>query len=810
MLEPPKARTLRMELQTVHGEANKLVERFSVKRWQELLQLHQTLEAHDAFHCIPLSGHDRGLYETLHRSFPHDMVTKARLLGVFRGIYGLEAGADVDKPKRQLLKQLERLHYWCENSTSKIPTSHTMSTLVLNWRLLLCAFRALRYPAQSEEDLFRWSFLVFSSSGYLDESPQATISRQQLYEIFNMLSPSHACSRIINQRIAQADNLLPESVLVRGSIRFSHMQRLMAQPPLQELFAPASKATHFFHELTSPCIREYLYLARKEAQDKATCQRFLRQFKRRSLRKCMREWSLYVDARRRARETAIRCLLHLSTYKQANAFENLREHALQDVAASEIQRVYRGLRGRKLFLSVLATYEAAVSIQRIYRQRGDLLKYLKRLQMQSRFAVQIQRIFRGWRGRVLARKVLLAYFQAEMAKIQADRAAFYASIRDRAARQLQRFCRKCHRHVQEKKADGDSRENRRVELEMQALLDAAARQKQEHKRAVTEYYDALREETRAAQARHKIDDKEKQKVTLLRRRREWEEVFRKRDETAAAKAREKAEKWTQLEVDWSAKVESRANLVRTQLQELLLRPTSKEQDAIKADLERRTTEHFKAPSGVAMESSEIRERAQHDVLEEEMEAERDRVRHEWTLAATAYKQREQDDVDRDRKAELQADAARKFAAATRIQRGAKVCLARRLLCRKVEALFLKEYDVPSGQVVYRNLRTGTLCPKPACLGSKDIPLLDKWYIVPDITGEVYYYNPKQLRQSWAKPEACIFCELCYARFASVYCPQHRKGVYADPIYACELCFAEKSPFDATLVAEAYAVDGART
>ncbi|KDO16795.1 hypothetical protein SPRG_21957, partial [Saprolegnia parasitica CBS 223.65] len=550
--------------------------------------------AHDAFRLIPLSGHDRGLYETLHRSFPRDMVTKARLLGVFRDIYGLECGADLDKPKRLLLKQLERLHYWCENSTSKIPTSHSMSTLVLNWRRLLCAFRALRYPAQSEEDLFRWCFLVFSSSGYLDESPQATISRQQLYEIFNMLSPNHACSRILNQRIAQADNLLPVSVLVRDTIRFQHMQSLMAQPPLQELFAPASKATHFFHELTSPCIREYLYLARKDAQDKATCQRFLLQYKRRSLRKCMREWLLYVDARHRARQTAIRCLLHLSTYKQANAFENLKEHALQDVAASEIQRVYRGLRGRKLFVSVLATYEAAVSIQRIYRQRGDFLKYLKRLQMQSRFAIKIQRVFRGWRGRVLARKVLLAYFQAEMAKIQADRAAFYATIRDHAARQLQRFCRKCHRHVQEKKADDNSRENRRVELEMQALLDAASRQKQDHKRAVTEYYDTLREQTHAAEARRKIDDKEKQKVTLRRRRREWEEIFRQRDEKAAAKAREKAEKWTQFQADWSTKVESRANLVRAQLQELLLRPTSKEQDAIKADLERRTTQHFKA------------------------------------------------------------------------------------------------------------------------------------------------------------------------------------------------------------------------
>ncbi|OQR99745.1 hypothetical protein ACHHYP_04643 [Achlya hypogyna] len=285
MAETATARTLRVELQAVHAEANEIVERYSVKRWQELLQLHQTLMAHEIFRAVPLSGNDRGLYETLHRAFPHDIVTKARFLGVLRTIFGLDSVNEKDKAKRALLKHLDGLHYWCENSTSKIPTSHTLGTLVLNWRLFLCAIRALREPAQSEVDLFHWSFLVFSSSGYLDDSPQATISRQQLYQIFNVLSPNHACSRVLNQRIAQADNLLPASVLVRDNIRFEHMRLLMAQPPLAELFSPATAATHFFHELTSPCIRNYLYLERKVAGDRAKCLRFLHQYKRRYMRK---------------------------------------------------------------------------------------------------------------------------------------------------------------------------------------------------------------------------------------------------------------------------------------------------------------------------------------------------------------------------------------------------------------------------------------------------------------------------------------------------------------------------------------------
>ncbi|OQR99736.1 hypothetical protein ACHHYP_04644 [Achlya hypogyna] len=542
----------------------------------------------------------------------------------------------------------------------------------------------------------------------------------------------------------------------------------------------------------------------------------------------MLEWIDFVEMRRRARQTAIRCLVLMSTSKQANAFDLLRAHAMEDVAASEIQRIYRGMRGRIRYLSVLGTYEAAVAIQRIYRQRGDFLKYLKRLRMQSRFAIKIQRAYRGRLGRIVARKTLIAYFHAEMAKLQSERQAFYDTVRDQAVRRLQRFCRKCRRQVEAKKADDNTREIRRVELEMQALLDTAARQKAEHRCAVTEYYDTLREQTLATEARQKIDNKsEKQKVTLLRRRREWETILRQRSDAAAAKELAKATQWTQFEAEWSAKVESRAELLRAQLEEILLRPNSKEQDSIKADLDRRTNDHFKAlrrilhdgsssalrknykASAIAMDASEIRERARHNVIEEDMEAERDRVREEWRRAALMYKQQEQEQADRERKAEIQEENTRKFKAATCIQRGAKVCLARRLLCRKVEAIFLKEYDVPSASVVYRNLRTGTLCPKPRCLGSKDIPLLDKWYIVPDITGDMYYYNPKQMRQSWTKPEACVFCEECSDQFAQVFCPHHRKGAYADPAHLCNSCFAIKLAQDANVARDATEVDGAR-
>ncbi|OQR81439.1 hypothetical protein THRCLA_23370 [Thraustotheca clavata] len=806
-----KARTLQMEIDTIRAEENEHVERYSIKRWNEIFRLHKLLLSTEAFRNVPLSGHDNGLYESLHRAFPHEVVSKARFISVLRSIYGLDT---IDcKAKRALLDHLEEMRYWYETSTSKIPLASSMNSLQLNWRLLLCALRMLQRPDDSEIDYLHWCFKVFSSAGYIDDFPQASITRDQMYEIFNALSPNHASSRITNQRIAQADNLLEKSVLSRDRVRFQHMCELMEQPPLKELCQPATPNTHYFHEITSPIIRTYLHEQRKVESDRRKCQRFLAHYKRRSLRKCMKLWYDYLLLRRRARQTAIQCISHMINFKKVSAFQQLQRNAMCEVAASEIQRAYRGMRGRMIYLSVLKMKEAAITIQHIYRKRGDFIKYLQRLKVHSRYAVKIQRVYRGRLGRIIARKILIAYFHSEMAKIQAEREAFYEYVREYAVKRLQRFARKYRKKIIEKKAEDNTREIRRVELEVQEMLNVAARQREEHRISVTKFYDTMREQTLAKEARKKIDDKEKQKVILLRRRREWAAMLQQRAELAEAKEEAKAQKWIKFQADWEASVETRATEWRNQVEEILIRQTSKEQDIMKRDIENRINEMFKVlkkdykKTGIDMENTEIRERARHEVLEEESENERERARKEWKQAEMNYKKQEQDEADQERKQKIQAEADRRYKAATRIQRGAKVYLARRLLSGKVQALFVKEFDVQSGQVVYRNLRTGSTCPKPRCLGSKDIPMQDKWYIVPDITGDVYYYNPKQLRQSWSKPEECTFCENCSKKFATMYCPSHRKGSYYDPISLCEACYINALVKEPGIAISMQSIDG---
>ncbi len=58
-------------------------------------------------------------------------------------------------------------------------------------------------------------------------------------------------------------------------------------------------------------------------------------------------------------------------------------------------------------------------------------------------------------------------------------------------------------------------------------------------------------------------------------------------------------------------------------------------------------------------------------------------------------------------------------------------------------------------------------------------------------GDIYYYNPKQMRQQWTKPDECIFCDACSTQFACFYCPHFRKkGRSEDPIRVCASCYED--------------------
>ncbi|KAH9092846.1 hypothetical protein Ae201684P_008513 [Aphanomyces euteiches] len=826
-----QSRSLHMEVEQVCADKNQTIETFAAKKWSEIFRLHTLLSK--SFAHIPLAGGDgHGLYENLYKAFPHNLVTKPRFVGVMRCICGIESTnlAAMDDASKAMVKHLESLHYCFEVSLVQKIHTKDVQTLHINWRWLLLALKLLREPMLPESTYFWFGFQLFSSPGVLDDAPHLWISRDDLYCIFNFSASSHACSRIINQRIAQADIQLPQSVLNRSRIQYEHFCLLQDHPMVHSLFGPATPYTSYFVELMSPQIRQYVFHMRKFDKDRMKCRKFLSHYQLKSLRQTWARWNQVVESRRQARRACLRAMALLATSSRQKAFDKLCQHAMDHVAAIEIQRIFRGYRGRQQFLKVLTTLQAVLTIQRLYRDRGHFLHCVKELKRKSRQAIKIQRVYRGRLGRIQARKVLLVYFETEMATLQAQRDVYHLSVQQEAAQRIQvsrsalsrslkqRILQRCFRkyklHVVREQAKEDHFEYECVEREMKLLLDAAEKTRREHRVAVTAYYDQLREETLAKEARRKIDDREKFRVKLLRRQRQWADILAERKAKAEATAAAKLERDRAREEEWRQKVETRAIERKEMLLQVLLKPESKADDATKAALVARINEQYKSvranykAAGIAMAAQEMKDRAQHDVLVAEMEEERERVREEWRRAELAIAKQDQQDADRERMAELERQRQERQDAATRIQRGTRVCLARRLLRKKVEAAFDKIYDVASGQLVFINTRTQGMCAKPSCLGSYDLTLADKWYICPDISGDVYYYNPKTMMQSWTKPDKCVFCDSCSADFATIYCPNHKTRGYIDPQSLCAACYEGHVAQDPNLAVDATTFDGA--
>ncbi|ETW08796.1 hypothetical protein H310_01309 [Aphanomyces invadans] len=811
-------RSLHEELELIQTEKNSTVESFAAKKWSELFRLHILLTNSKRFGHISLGGDGHGLYEHLYRAFPQQMVTKPRLIGVLRTVCGIEATklTSMDDESKALVKHLEGLHYCFESTNVHAMTKRTkdVATLHANWRLLLLSLKMLREPMLPESAYFWFGFQLFSSPGLLDDSPELWITRHDLYNIFNFAASSHVCSRVINQRIAQADHALPESVLNRSRIHYRHFCELQDHPILHQVLEPATPYTTYFIELMSPHIRHFLFQMRKFDKDRAKCRKFLSYYHAKTMRFC---WSLWLDQvkyRRNARRTVLRAMDQAALRSRFDAFDRLRSHALKVVAATEIQRVFRGMQGRRRFLGALTTLQAVLTIQRLYRDRDQFHKFVKLAKLKSKHAIKIQRVYRGRLGRIRARARLLAYFDSEMAKIEAQREACAKADRVRAARQIQRTYRKHKTKLVAKQTESDNQDYHRIEMEMKIMLQAAERARDDHRAAVMAYYDKLREDTEAIAAREIVDARERQKVIVRRREREWATIMGQRKAKLESVAASKLERKATREAEWRAKIESRAQARRDKLLQVLLRPNSKDDDVLKAaflvrlDVKYRQVKANYKATGIAMAAKEMKDRAQHDVLLEEMEEERERARNEWRLLELQVAKQEQDDADTERRLEIERDSMERFRAATCIQRGAKVYLARKVLQRKVEHAFEKVYDVATGQVVYLNTRTKGVCSKPTCLGTHDLPMANKWYICPDITGDVYYYNPKTMRMSWTKPDECTFCDGCSTKFAAVYCPNHMKGRYVDPVHLCLECYAEQSVKDPGLVLNASRFDGA--
>ncbi|KAG2768471.1 hypothetical protein PC129_g1767 [Phytophthora cactorum] len=800
------------------------LEAFQVKKWREILQLMKLMSA-PCFRSIRLAGDDRSLYEGFFRAFPHHLVTKARFVSVVRHIFGIPAvsmihhrrkhkKAQRDQPRGEghnaegqegektaarlaLDRHLEKMQYCCERSVDNV--------LVLNWRILLIALRMLQEPLLTMREHLNWAFSVFASSGCLELNDGDTIDADDVTLMFTRMMRNPATSHLVSARVRAAFDMLPSlratpfslssASLSSSRITYRVFKRLLQLPPLRTLVNHRmTPHTSVIDELSVPVYRDFVYRARRREHNRRVLRR-LRYFNEtKAARLCFHTWARNVRDRTAARSTVMFAYTITTRIKQRTAFGALHRHALASIAALEIQRVFRGMRGRMRAEEAWRKIQAVLAVQGAFRMRAHFTRHLRKLRRQNLFAIRIQRVYRGRLGRIQARQKLLTHYYREMAAIQQEREAFRAFVRGEMARRLQRLFRKIAADKQHAQRAEEEQVKRKFELEMLKLSGDAVQQAARHRREVTERYDKLREEAEYREKRRRIDDIEKQKIVHRRRQREWE-AFKAgkiaRKETLKLLEKESYER---LKSQWENTIAEQTRKREMLVEQLLqLEDVQGEWKKLHARLHQRVKERSKQliakhkSSGVVIPKKEIIERAQHEITVEESEEERLKGGNDWLKAEADYLKKLGDEQEERLLAENAEERTARQKSALTIQGAFRLFTARKLLRGMLSEVYIKELDIETQAPRYRNTLTGKIrTQKPTGLGSDELEYERCWVIMIDnVLGEPFFYNPRRMKQSWAKPDDCQFCGPCSSSSSTVFAAVWNSH---DDTYLCQKCY----------------------
>ncbi|KAA0161361.1 hypothetical protein FNF31_03821 [Cafeteria roenbergensis] len=259
----------------------------------------------------------------------------------------------------------------------------------------------------------------------------------------------------------------------RGSVTLRAFDSLLLAPPLFKLLRPRNSfelrteaPACEFEELYDPVIRTYIVQCRDTFRKAMAVRRVVRRWTCLRLNSVVESWMLYVARRRHTRFRLARLTSVLLFVQRREAFRKWRRLATTDAAAERFQNLWRRKRAIAMVRELMPRVAAAKRIQSTWRMFwfGHRLRR-QALAQRTKAATDIQRVFRGRRGRAAVRRMVQSRFRQEMATIRKERKRLQ-SLREAAmARRIQRMAR------------GRIRRNRARELRV--MLWAKRRQEEE-------------------------------------------------------------------------------------------------------------------------------------------------------------------------------------------------------------------------------------------------------------------------------------------------------------------------------------------
>jgi len=510
-----------------------------------------------------------------------------------------------------------------------------------------------------------------------------------------------------------------------------------------------------------PIFSGYLMARRRQHRNVRKLNEFRAQWAGRTLRLFLGSWRVYIWKRRQAKIFLTDRNMRLERDRMRPKFEKLKKWAFNNVVAETIQRYVRGYFGARRADFRRMVFTGVVCFQALLRGYLQRMRDKEAVNRRIWGATEMQRHYRGLRGRTIAQARLWDIYDKGLKAITVERRRLQEARIVDAALIVQRAWRsKKARAELERRRELDAA-RAMIQGELEQMLIEKERKERVYKQELEEFYRRKKEEFERERLDASKSAAERSKIIAYRRRNADKA---KREKTAAAK--EKANRLEEARVDnwlkdWEEEANKRAEAHRKFLEENVLgNPMTPEEKKLEKELHKEIKERGKVvikaadKRNIPMEIPEAEVVAREEVLVKRMNDERLRVRDEMLKAAQEYEDAKAKEDEEERIAfEAERERNREFAA-TRIQAMGRRYAATRELREIGFRVYKKHFDPRTGAYYYEDKRTGqTQWHKPPSLGSYDVDVKDKWILMTDVEGREYYFNPKTMDMQWDRPAA---------------------------------------------------------
>ena len=242
------------------------------------------------------------------------------------------------------------------------------------------------------QDHLKWGFMILSAEGYLELSERSWIPMADLPELMTFCAGNVHTAQVILDHVDKAKAKLPLSLFAHERLTFHAFEQLLVQLVDQRVLFErgTTEFTSVYAQLSNPVVCQYLVSQNVERSNRQKLQKFLAQWRLCHARSALNAWIARTNARKQARAVLEYAFVTQLWNFQHQGFQKWQRVAICSVCASEIQRFYRGYRGRVEAAHVAATIEASYLIQKKYRERSSWLMFIKFAQLQARKAIVIQ------------------------------------------------------------------------------------------------------------------------------------------------------------------------------------------------------------------------------------------------------------------------------------------------------------------------------------------------------------------------------------------------------------------------------------